>query len=88
MAQAVNVNFKLDPDTKKSFEEVCSEMSLSVSAALTVFVKKVSREKRIPFEINADPFYSESNIRHLESIVRDIKSGKAHFTEHELIEVD
>ena len=88
MAQAVNVNFKLDPDTKKSFEEVCSEMGLSVSAALTVFVKKVSREKRIPFEINADPFYSESNIRHLESIVQDIKSGKAHFTEHELIEVD
>ena len=88
MAQAVNVNFKLAPDTKKSFEEVCSEMGLSVSAALTVFVKKVSREKRIPFEINADPFYSESNIRHLESIVRDIKSGKAHFTEHELIEVD
>lgn len=88
MAQAVNVNFKLDPDTKKSFEEVCSKMGLSVSAALTVFVKKVSREKRIPFEINADPFYSESNIRHLESIVRDIKSGKAHFTEHELIEVD
>ena len=88
MAQAVNVNFKLDPDTKKSFEEVCSEMGLSVSAALTVFVKKVSREKRIPFEINLDPFYSESNIRHLESIVRDIKSGKAHFTEHELIEVD
>ena len=88
MAQAVNVNFKLDPDTKKNFEEVCSEMGLSVSAALTVFVKKVSREKRIPFEINADPFYSESNIRHLESIVRDIKSGKAHFTEHELIEVD
>ena len=88
MAQAVNVNFKLDPDTKKSFEEVCSEMGLSVSAALTVFVKKVSREKRIPFEINVDPFYSESNIRHLESIVRDIKSGKAHFTEHELIEVD
>ena len=88
MAQAVNVNFKLDPDTKKSFEEVCSEMGLSVSAALTVFVKKVSREKRIPFEINADPFYSESNIRHLESIVRDIKSGKAQFTEHELIEVD
>ena len=72
MAQAVNVNFKLDPDTKKSFEEVCSEMGLSVSAALTVFVKKVSREKRIPFEINADPFYSESNIRHLEKIVRDI----------------
>ena len=48
MAQAVNVNFKLDPDTKKSFEEVCSEMGLSVSAALTVFVKKVRRESASP----------------------------------------
>ena len=63
-------------------------MGLSVSAALTVFVKKVSREKRLPFEINVDPFYSESNIRHLENIERDFKSGKAHFTELELIEAD
>ena len=46
MAQAVNVNFKLDPDTKKSFEEVCSEMGLSVSAALTVFVKKSASPSR------------------------------------------
>ncbi len=35
-----------------------------------------------------DPFYSDSNIRHLENIVRDIKDDKAHFTEHDLIEVD
>ncbi len=35
-----------------------------------------------------DPFYSDSNIRHLENIVRDIKNGKAHFAEHDLIEVD
>ena len=88
MAQAVNVNFKLDPDTKKSFEEVCSEMGLSVSAALTVFVKKVSRENPPPSETTANPSTRNAKTRHLESIVRDIKSGKAHFTEHELIEVD
>ena len=85
MAQAVNVNFKLDPDTKKSFEEVCSEMGLSVSAALTVFVKKVSREKRIPFEINADPFYSESNMAHLRRGIAALNAGKG--TVHEPIEV-
>lgn len=33
-----------------------------------------------------DPFYSQSNIRHLEDIVRDIESGNAHFAEHDLIE--
>ena len=36
----------------------------------------------------SDPFYSENNIRYLENVVRDIKAGKAHFSEHELSEVD
>lgn len=88
MSQAVNVNFKLDADVKKSMEQACSELGLSMSAAFTVFAKKVGREKRIPFEVSVDPFYSDSNIRYLENIVRDIKDGKAHFAEHDLIEVD
>jgi DNA-damage-inducible protein J len=88
MAQAVNVNFKLDADVKKSMEQVCSELGLSMSAAFTIFAKKVGREKRIPFEVSVDPFYTESNIRYLESIVQDMKNGKAHFSEHDLIEVD
>lgn len=88
MAQTVNVNFKLDADVKKSMEQACSDMGISMSAAFTIFAKKVGRERRIPFEVSADPFYSESNIRYLENIVRDIKEGKAHFAEHDLIEVD
>ena len=59
-----------------------------MSAAFTIFAKKVSREKRIPFEVSVDPFYSESNIRHLEKVVKDIRNGKAHFAEHDLIEAD
>ena len=37
MAQAVNVNFKLDADVKKSMEQACSELGLSMSAAFTIF---------------------------------------------------
>ena len=70
MAQAVNVNFKLDADVKKSMEQVCSELGLSMSAAFTIFAKKVGREKRIPFEVSVDPFYSESNIRYLENMLK------------------
>ena len=88
MAQAVNVNFRLDEDVKKSMEQTCSELGLSMSAAFTIFAKKVGREKRIPFEVAVDPFYSESNICYLENIVRDIKKGKAHFAEHDLIEAE
>ena len=88
MANAVNVNFRMDPDLKRSMEEVCAEMGLSMTTAFTIFAKKVSREPRIPFEVSADPFYSESNINHLRQIVHDIDTGKAKLTEHELIEVD
>ena len=88
MAQVVNVNFRLDEDVKKSMEKACADMGLSMSAAFTIFAKKVGREKRIPFEVSADPFYSESNMRYLEGIARDIKDGQAHFAEHDLIEVE
>lgn len=59
-----------------------------MSAAINIFLKKIAREKRIPFELSADPFYSESNIKYLEEIINDIKSDKAHFAEHDLIEED
>jgi len=86
MAKAVNVNFKLDADVKKSMEQACSDMGLSMSAAFTIFAKKVGRERRIPFEVSADPFYSESNIRYLEQKMEDYKAGKIKVVEHELIE--
>ena len=86
MSQMVNVNFKLNEDVKKSMEKTCSELGMSMSTAFTIFAKKVAREKRIPFEISVDPFYSKSNIRYVEKIAEDIKNGQAHFSEHELIE--
>lgn len=85
MAQAM-VNFRMDEDLKKGMEKVCSDMGLSMTAAFTIFAKKVTREKRIPFEISADPFYSESNMRYLEQVIADIESGRAKLTEHELME--
>lgn len=86
MSQTVNVNFKLDPDVKKSMEQACAELGLSMSAAFTVFAKKVGREKRIPFEVSVDPFYSDSNIRYLEQKMSDYKAGKLRLSEHDLVE--
>lgn len=86
MAQTVNVNFKLDADVKKKMELACSEMGLSMSAAFTIFAKKVGRERRIPFEVSADPFYSESNMAYLRRGIAALNAGKG--VEHELIEDD
>ncbi len=86
MGQVVNVNFRMDADLKKSMEQACSELGMSMTTAFTIFAKKVSREKRIPFEVSVDPFYSKSNIRYLEKIAYDVAQGQAHFAEHELVE--
>lgn len=88
MAQVVNVNFRMDAELKKSMEEVCSDIGINLTTAFTIFAKKVSRERRIPFELSADPFYSESNMRYLEKVISDIDEGRAKLVEHDIIEVD
>ena len=85
MAQAM-INFRIDEKIKKEMEKICREMGMSMTTAFTIFATKVTKEKRIPFEITEDPFYSESNMRHLEKVIADIESGKAKLVEHDLIE--
>ncbi|BBM50902.1 type II toxin-antitoxin system RelB/DinJ family antitoxin [Leptotrichia wadei] len=85
MAQAM-INFRIDEKIKKEMEKICREMGMSMTTAFTIFATKVTKEKRIPFEITADPFYSESNMKYLEKVITDIESGKAKLVEHDLIE--
>lgn len=84
MANAVNVNFRMDEELKKNMEQTCADMGLSMTAAFTIFAKKVSREKRIPFEITADPFYSEENMEYLRRGIAALNGGKG--VEHDIIE--
>lgn len=76
----------MDEELKKGMEETCKDLGLSMTTAFTIFAKKMTREKRIPFDVSVDPFYSESNMSYLIKIIRDIESGKAVLEEHELIE--
>lgn len=75
MAQAL-VNFRIDEITKKQMEQVCSELGLTMSTALNIFVKKVIREKRIPFDVSIDPFYSESNMKAIKESIKQLEEGK------------
>ena len=60
-----NLNIRIDDTLKKQAENVCSELGISLSAAVTVFLKQVVRYNGIPFELRADPFYSAENQKHL-----------------------
>ena len=84
MSEMVNVNLKMDADVKKSMEQACAELGLTMSAAFNVFARKVGREKRIPFEVSVDPFYSETNMAHLRRGIEALNAGKG--VEHEIIE--
>ena len=87
MAQTM-INFRIDEDLKRGMEQACKEMGLSMTTAFTIFATKVSKERRIPFEVAADPdpFYSEANMARLRQAIADVKAGK-NMTVHELIEV-
>ena len=80
------VNFRIDEDIKTNAEAALKEMGLNMSSAITMFLTKVAREKRIPFEINADPFYSAENMLELRNRIESINNGTSTLKEHELIE--
>ena len=53
-----------------------------------MFIKNVLREQKLPFEVTADPFFSEKNITRLVKAINDVEQGKSELKEHELIEVE
>lgn len=81
-----SVTIRMDENLKKQVETLFDEMGLNMTTAITMFAKAVVRQNKIPFEIAADPFYSETNQAHLRKAIADLEAGKGQV--HELIEVD
>jgi len=76
----------MDEDLKKRMERLCDELGMNLTTAFTIFAKKATRENRIPFEVDADPFYSDSNLQFLRQGIAALNEGKG--VEHELLEDD
>lgn len=49
-------------------------------------VKIDKKEARIAHIEDDEPFYSESNLKKLERLIHDVRSGKVNLVEHELID--
>lgn len=79
-----SVTIRMDENLKKQAETLFDEMGLNMTTAITIFAKAVVRQNKIPFEITADPFYSETNQAHLRKAIADLEAGKGQF--HDLIE--
>ncbi|NLD04548.1 MAG: type II toxin-antitoxin system RelB/DinJ family antitoxin [Synergistaceae bacterium] len=75
MAQVL-VNIRMDEVLKKDMEKTCQELGINMTTAFTIFAKKMSREKRIPFEVSVDPFYSECNMVRIKESIAQLNEGR------------
>ena len=72
MAQTT-VSVRMDDALKRDFDEVCNELGLSMTTAITMLAKKMTREKRLPFEVSVDPFYSDENMARLRKSIAQME---------------
>lgn len=79
MAQTT-LSVRMDDSLKSDFDKVCNELGLSMTTAITMLAKKMTREKRLPFEVSVDPFYSEENLARLRRSIAQMEStgGSVH----------
>lgn len=80
------ISLRVDDTVKRNAEQVCEDIGISMSTAINIYLKKLGRERRIPFEVAADPLYSSENAAILDKRIADIRAGKNR-AEHALIEV-
>ena len=46
---------RIDADLKAEFDKLCDEFGMSANTAFNIYVKAVVRQRKIPFQIEADP---------------------------------
>ena len=70
------VSVRMDEDLKRDFDLICQDLGMSMSTAVIMLAKKMTREKRLPFEVSVDPFYSAANMRAIADSIEQMNSGK------------
>lgn len=69
----ININIRIDEDLKAEFTQFCDEVGMSMTTAFCVFARQAVRERRIPFQISADPYYNADSISKLEQIIEELR---------------
>lgn len=70
------INIRIDEDLKNKSEIILEDMGLNITTAFKIFLKEVIRSNAIPFRIQADPFYSKSNLEALDKSIKQIENGE------------
>ncbi len=78
------LSIRIDDNVKKRAEQACEALGLTMSTAINIYLVKLGNEKRIPFEVAVDPFYSKTNQDILQKAIKQLEEGRG--KEHELME--
>ena len=70
MSQQANINVRLDAKVKKQFDYICQELGLTMSSAINMFIKAVTRENRIPLDLSLDIPNEETK-----KAIEDVENG-------------
>jgi DNA-damage-inducible protein J len=76
MPDTSTVTFRLDRALKQQADQVLEDMGMNMTTALTVFVKTMVRQARIPFPVESDPFYSSANQTRLSESIAKAERGE------------
>lgn len=73
---AVSANIKIVPTLKRQSQELFESLGLSLSAAITIFLRQAVREQAIPFRVGA-PLPNAETIRAIEDARRCVGLSRA-----------
>ena len=80
-----SMNIRMDSEVKKQAQELFAQFGLDLTTAVNMFLRQSIRQRGIPFALQLDPFYSETNQeRLLQAAKRMERTGG---TVHDLIEI-
>ena len=73
MPNTAILSVRIDPELKAQAENLFSDFGMTLTTAITVFLRQAVRENRIPFEIKRDTptRAAAAAAREAEAIVRD-----------------
>jgi len=78
-----NFTFSIDKSTKQQFDDLCDQIGISMSAALTAFVKQAIRQKGMSFSVLDENGFTYEEAKVLKERIKDMRNGDMVY--HDLI---
>lgn len=80
-----SMNIRMDSELKRQAQELFAQFGLDMTTAVNMFLRQSIRQQGIPFILQLDPFYSETNQKRLLRAAERMEQTGG--TVHEPIEV-